>query len=395
MVNETVRLGLKMGISSRKRFPRSHYHHLRRKYRLQSSLVGSAIGMAAGLLKARLTNIRKGRRAGSPYCRKPFLVASERIHIREDPSSHQRFLDLPELIRIPMTDHILKAIDRFEIVSATLTETHCCVSYSNGATVDSPVGLVGIDTNLRNITMVDDVGNARRFDISALVDMKETYRDVRSHFTRVKDRRLAKEIFGKYGEKQHNATQTRLHQITAEIVRLARENHWAIAIEQLDGLRERYRRDAGWGRDYRAKMNSWAYYEFMRQVKYKAAWNGVEIVLIPPANTSRQCSRCNLDYTIEMGNRTIECYYCGLVMDRDENAARNILAKGRALRFGAVGHSGEAMTGESPAPPEQMSVSPTRSEDVYQKPTSWTAEKSAAGWAEPSKVLPNGPTGKI
>ena len=61
---------------------------------------------------------------------------------------------------------------------------------------------------------------------------------------------------------------------------------------------------------------------------YKAESAGSIVVLVDPRNTSQLCSRCGLKVPKSLSERIHECPQCGLVMDRDENAAINILRLG-------------------------------------------------------------------
>ncbi len=54
------------------------------------------------------------------------------------------------------------------------------------------------------------------------------------------------------------------------------------------------------------------------------------LVKVDPYGTSQKCSRCQHIVAKDLSVRVHECPYCGLVMDRDLNASKNILAAGRA-----------------------------------------------------------------
>jgi putative transposase len=75
-----------------------------------------------------------------------------------------------------------------------------------------------------------------------------------------------------------------------------------------------------------------SWYEFRRQLIYKQEWRGGKVVLVNPRNTSRMCSICK---TVAAENRQSQskfvCVGCGHVSHADLNAARNILAAGRAV----------------------------------------------------------------
>jgi putative transposase len=74
----------------------------------------------------------------------------------------------------------------------------------------------------------------------------------------------------------------------------------------------------------------WAH--FRSTLEYKAACAGKQVVAVPPQYTSQDCSGCGERVPKSLSVRTHVCPDCGLVMDRDENAARNIQWAGQALR---------------------------------------------------------------
>jgi putative transposase len=71
-----------------------------------------------------------------------------------------------------------------------------------------------------------------------------------------------------------------------------------------------------------------AWNQLIRYTAYKAENAGRVIVLVDPRNTSRMCSRCGTMVEKSLSVRVHQCPYCGLVIDRDENAANNILRLG-------------------------------------------------------------------
>jgi len=73
---------------------------------------------------------------------------------------------------------------------------------------------------------------------------------------------------------------------------------------------------------------------FLGWVRYYAGLAGIECVAVPPAYTSQNCSSCGQIVRKSLSVRTHCCPHCGLILDRDQNAALNILQE--ALRI--LGH---------------------------------------------------------
>jgi putative transposase len=87
-----------------------------------------------------------------------------------------------------------------------------------------------------------------------------------------------------------------------KVANLVRNRHLAKSIS-----------DAGWT-------------QFRTILEGKAACAGRRVVAVPPAYTSQDCSGCGERVEKSLSVRTHVCACCGLILDRDENAARNIQA---------------------------------------------------------------------
>jgi putative transposase len=88
--------------------------------------------------------------------------------------------------------------------------------------------------------------------------------------------------------------------------------------------------DAAWGR-------------FLAWLTSYGRMHDIPVIAVEPAFTSQECSGCHRRVKKSLSIRTHICPQCGLVLDRDHNAALNILAKALGDRT-----AGQAETGGQP-----------------------------------------------
>jgi putative transposase len=103
----------------------------------------------------------------------------------------------------------------------------------------------------------------------------------------------------------------------------------------------------------RRKINDAAFYELRRQLTYKTEEHGHRVIVVNRFYpSSKLCSHCGeTKAKLALSDRVFECSKCGISLDRDVNAARNIRDEGiRLLTNGAstvAGHQPETLNAGS------------------------------------------------
>ena len=176
---------------------------------------------------------------------------------------------------------------------------------------------VGVDVGVHHALALSDgtVINSPRYLKQSLKRLRVLHRRV----TRRKrgSRRRAHAVHQLAKELEHVANQRRdwWHKVTRWLV----ETYGVVALENLN-LAFMLRNDK-----LSRASHDIALGLFYNLLDYKAESAGVQVVRVDPRNTSQLCSGCGELVPKALSVRVHECASCGLTMDRDVNAALNIL----------------------------------------------------------------------
>ena len=183
-------------------------------------------------------------------------------------------------------------------------------------------GVLGVDLGIVNIA-VDSDGN--RYSGDPIKSCRRRRREHRRGLQKCGSKR-SKRTLKQVGRKVSRFSKWVNHNISKAIVQTALVSRKAIALESLKGIRERA---SAWNREMRWQMGNWAFDELARFIVYKAKRAGVPVVFVDPRNTSRTCSVCgHCDKANRRNQAQFVCLSCGFQGNADENAARNLEARG-------------------------------------------------------------------
>ena len=238
-------------------------------------------------------------------------------------------------VRIKLASYVTEKLEGKKLGGITITKDRLIVSCSETVGQVVPKGWLGMDLNLDNITTYDSKCCVKITDMSKVRRIREKCRRKVGHFKR-NDHRIRKKIASKYGKKERDRTNPIMHAAVNEIVSCGQ----GIVMENLTGMRDRWKKNGKTSKKTRTKLNSWGYHILQFMVEYKARRLGLPTKKISAAGTSSRCAECGGKLNSE-AYRIVRCRKCRVSVDRDENAGHNILARG--LWFGPVGSAGEAM----------------------------------------------------
>lgn len=140
-------------------------------------------------------------------------------------------------------------------------------------------------------------------------------------------RKKAVAAFARENRRNSIRNRNECHRITTALV----NKYGLIAVERLR-VQSMTRGNRGLNREILSQ--TWGILK--EQLVYKAEWAGRKVVEVNPAYTSRICSECGFVNGKAREYRMFECSGCGHCEDRDVNAAKNILRRGREFAAGST-----------------------------------------------------------
>src|SRR5215469_8733772 len=236
----------------------------------------------------------------------------------------EKAIVLPRLGRLRLKEReYLPTSSAVQILSATVSEQagHWYVSLQveeEQAVPENTGPVVGIDLGIKSLATLSDgtVIPNPRFLKRRLKKLKRLQRVVSRRPKGSKNRKKTVRKLAKLHRQIKNQRSNSLHQVTT---RLAKTKS-VLVIEDLHV--------AGMLKNHRLAqaIGDVGFYEFKRQLLYKASWYGSRVILADQWEpSSKRCSRCGwLDEDLTLSDRTFHCEPCGLILDRDLNAAINL-----------------------------------------------------------------------
>jgi putative transposase len=178
-------------------------------------------------------------------------------------------------------------------------------------------GYLGCDLGVRNI-LVDSDG--RIYSGGQLNGLRKRQAKLRAKL-QSKGTHSARKLLNKRRNKESRFARDINHQISKQVVSKALTAAYGIALEDLQGIRERIKvRKAD-----RRQHSSWSFNQLRQFIDYKAQLKGVPLVMVDPKNTSRTCPICgHIDKRNRKSQSDFLCIQCGFGHHADTVAAVNI-----------------------------------------------------------------------
>ena len=139
----------------------------------------------------------------------------------------------------------------------------------------------------------------------------------------------------KKGSKRRSKARILLAKAHEKVYNQRRDFHFKTARKILQTYDTIFIEDMNHFKSYRAlnrSMRDASWFGFFNILLFKAEEAEKEVVKVLAKNTSQRCSGCQKLVPKELSCRIHNCPHCGLSIDRDINAARNILRLGQSLQ---------------------------------------------------------------
>jgi putative transposase len=304
---------------------------------------------------------RKGRRTGFPRFRKKGRgresVCFTTGAIRVDDKSH---VVLPRIGRVRTHEPTTALLARIEagrarILRATVSReggrwfvSFTCEVEREPKAPRFPDAVVGVDAGLRRLAVLstgERVENPRPLE-AALRRIARLNRELARRKPGSRNREETRRRLERAHARVRNIRRDAWHKLTTRLAR----TYGTIVVETLNVVGMMRKRHLA-----RAVADA-APSELRRQLRYKCVWYGSRLVEADRFwPSSKRCAHCGaVNEKLGLWKRKFRCDACGFVLDRDENAARNLAALVAAVA--GSGPETENARGRDVRPAERRAV---------------------------------------
>ena len=238
---------------------------------------------------------------------------------------HQRHIQLPRIGRVRLKER-RKRYHEGRVLSATVRRraNRWFVSITVEEELPDPEAEagppVGVDLGVKTIATLSDgiiFSNPRALRRN-LRKLRRLHRSLSRKRKGSRNRKKAKLKLARLYLRVFNIRQDTLHKLTTYLAK----SHSKVIVEDLNvsGMLKNQR--------LARAIADVGFYQFRRMLEYKCIWYGSELVIASRMfPSSKLCSRCgHKKQSLSLSEREYHCEACGMRMDRDLNAARNLVA---------------------------------------------------------------------
>ncbi len=267
--------------------------------------------------------LKNGKKIGFPKFKRRGVRDSFRLNgtIR----FHERAIQLPRIGKIRIKEK-RKCYYSGRVLSATVRRraNRWFVSVTVEEYIQDPVSnngiAVGVDLGVKTLATLSDgitFANSRALG-RCLRKLKQLHKSLSRKKKGSKNREKAKLRLAKMYLRVFNIRQDTLHKLTTYLAK----SHSKVVIEDLL---------VSWMLKNRRLARAIAdvgFYEFRRKLEYKCGWYGSELIIASRTfPSSKMCSQCgHRKKELSLSERVYHCEQCGFDIDRDLNAALNLVA---------------------------------------------------------------------
>ena len=274
---------------------------------------------------------KSGKRGGRPKFKKVGELRSFTFPRVNCPKAgahlNDEILKLSKIGEIPVIIH-RRIPDGFVLKTATIVRKadgwYVSVAAENETVptpkpIDTVKTVVGVDVGLKEFLTTSD---------GEVVPIQQIYRKAQSHLAR-QQRFLARQQKGSNSYKKQQNKIAKIHQ---RFQRQRKDFHYKTAHQlvreyDLIAVEDLQVRNLARNSKLAKSILDAAWSQFINILESVAVKCGVHVVKVNPHNTSQDCSGCGVKVPKSLSVRTHCCPKCNLILDRDENAAINILNK--------------------------------------------------------------------